>query len=223
MTTSPPSPRRLRRLLPLGAVTGVALLLAACGSGASKAAPAGSSSGATTPSAASASTAKGADPNAAEVNDPGDIPDNQVFVSYSPPGGGYSVKVPEGWARSQDGSAVTFTDKFNSIRMESKPAPAQPTADSAKNDEVPQIEAANKAVTAAKVTGVTRKAGPAVRITYEADSAPNDVTGTSRRIAVERYEFWRAGNEVVLTLTGAKGADNVDPWKIVTEGFAWAP
>lgn len=223
MTTSPPSPRRLRRLVPLGAVTGVALLLAACGSGASKAAPAGSSSGATTPAEAPASPAKGANPNVPEVNDPGDIPDNQVFVAYTPPGGGYSVKVPEGWARSQDGNAVTFTDKFNSIRMESKPAPAQPTADSAKRDEVPQIEAAARGVSAVKVTGVARKAGPAVRITYEADSAPNEVTGTSRRIAVERYEFWRAGNEVVLTLTGAKGADNVDPWKIVTEGFAWAP
>lgn len=31
------------------------------------------------------------DPNAVEVSPPGDIPDNQAFVAYSPP-----AKVPEG-------------------------------------------------------------------------------------------------------------------------------
>ena len=39
--------------------------------------------------------------------------------------------------------------------------------------------------------------------------------------AVERYEFWKAGTEVVLTLSGPQGADNVDPWRIVTDSFGW--
>jgi hypothetical protein len=39
--------------------------------------------------------------------------------------------------------------------------------------------------------------------------------------AVERYAFWRSGREVVLTLSGAKGADNVDPWRMVTDSFRW--
>src|SRR5690242_4276543 len=65
----------------------------------------------------SASTA--ANPNAREVNPAGDIPDNQVYVRYAPPAGGYSVKVPEGWGRTATGGAVTFTDKLNSVRMES--------------------------------------------------------------------------------------------------------
>jgi hypothetical protein len=39
---------------------------------------------------------------------------------------------------------------------------------------------------------------------------------------VQRYTFWKNGNQVVLTLSGAVGADNVDPWHIVTDSFRWA-
>src|SRR3954471_5285300 len=62
---------------------------------------------------------KAANPNAPEVSPPGDIPDNQAYVRYAPPGGGYSVKVPEGWGRTSTGGAVVFTDKLNTVRMES--------------------------------------------------------------------------------------------------------
>jgi hypothetical protein len=44
-----------------------------------------------------------------------DIPDNQVFVTYR--GAGYTLKVPEGWARSGSGARVAFRDKDNSIRI----------------------------------------------------------------------------------------------------------
>src|SRR5690349_20985130 len=63
-------------------------------------------------------------PNTAEVNPAGDIPDNQAYVAFSPPGGGFSVKVPEGWSRSTAGGAITFTDKLNAIRIESHPGGA---------------------------------------------------------------------------------------------------
>jgi hypothetical protein len=38
---------------------------------------------------------------------------------------------------------------------------------------------------------------------------------------VERYEFWRAGREVVLTLAGPVDADNVDPWRTVSDSLRW--
>jgi hypothetical protein len=50
---------------------------------------------------------------AAEKNPPGDIPDDQVFVSYTSSASGFSLKVPEGWARSERGSDVQFIDKFD--------------------------------------------------------------------------------------------------------------
>lgn len=157
----------------------------------------------------------------AEVNTPGDIPDNQAFVAYTPPAGGFSVKVPEGWARTEEGGSVTFTDKLNSVRIMSLNSPTAPTVESATRDELPALRAGTASFEAGKVSAVTRSAGPGVLITYRADSLPDSVTGKVIRQDVERYEFWRAGRAVVLTLSGPQGADNVDPWRTVTDSLRW--
>jgi hypothetical protein len=142
---------------------------------------------------------KTVNPNGPEVSPAGDIPDNQAFVAYSPPGSGYSVKVPEGWARTRAAGVTSFTDKLNRIEMQTLPAKAkQPSGN---------------------VTTVTRTAGKATRITYQAKSPADPVTGKSRTNAVERYVFLHKGKAIVLTLSGPKGADNVDPWKIVTDSL----
>lgn len=215
------SPSRRPGFVIIGAAA-LALTLGACGGGGAKAGTGGSQPSATT-AQPSGTAAPSSNPNAPEVNPSGDIPDNQVYVAYTPTGGGFSVKVPEGWARSEPGGAATFTDKLNRIRMETVAAPTAPTVQSAQQQELPALQAATRNLQGAKVTSVTRKAGPAVLITYRADSAPDPVTGKVGREAVERYEFWRAGREVVLTLSGPQGADNVDPWRIVTDSFAWQP
>lgn len=157
-----------------------------------------------------------------ESNAPGDIPDNTQFVAYSPPSHRYSVKVPEGWARTASGDTVTFTDKFNAVRVELVPAAHAPTVASAKTDEVPRLAAATPCFALRGVTTATRRgAGAAVLVTYRADAAPDAVTGKVVRDDVERYEFWRNGVEAVLTLSGAQGADNVDPWRTVSDSFTW--
>ena len=147
----------------------------------------------------------------------GDIPDNQVFVTYAPPAGGFSVKVPEGWSRTEAPGVVTFTDKFNSVRVETVAAPTAPTVESVGRDVLPAIGAPS-----GKVSKVLRSAGEVILVTYQADGAPDPVTAKVPRLAVERYEFWRDGRTVVLTLSGAVGSDNVDPWKIVSDSFRWA-
>jgi hypothetical protein len=152
-------------------------------------------------SSSKSSTGSAVNPNGAEVSPAGDIPDNQAFVAYAPPGGGYSVKVPEGWARTTSGGATTFSDKLNSIRMETMATGSEPKP------------------AGAKVTHVKRKAGTAALTTYLVQSKPDAVTGKTRRNAVEQYAFAHNGKDVVLTLTGPKGADNVDPWKIVTDSL----
>jgi hypothetical protein len=160
--------------------------------------------GGSSSSSSSASPSKTVDPNAKEVSPAGDIPDNQAYVAYAPPGADYSVKVPEGWARTSAAGAVTFTDKLNSIRMEERAAKGKPS--------VPH---------AGKRSTVKRTSGPALRITYLARGRPDPVTGKTRTNAVERYLFTRNGKQVVLTLSGPKGADNVDPWKLVTDSLKW--
>jgi hypothetical protein len=216
---------RLRRapLVPLAARSG--LLAAGCGSSPSSShasTAAGTPAAVTTATAGTASSTSVAQSSPAlEVNPAGDIPDNQVYVAYRLPSGAFSVRIPEGWAQAGSGSAVTFTDHYNGIRLETVAAPAAPTVDSARQTELPAIRQQAAGVTGEAVSTVTRTAGAAVLITYQATSAPNPVTGKVARLAVERYEFWRNGSEAILTLSAPVGSDNVDPWKTVTDGFRW--
>jgi hypothetical protein len=197
---------RFKRSIPALAAL-VAVAVVGCGGGSS--------------SSKSNSSATPVNPNGKEVSPSGDIPDNQAYVAYSPPGGGYSVKVPEGWARTDSSGAVTFTDKLNSIRMESMSATSAPTPASYKRDEAPKIASSVKGYKASAVSTAKRKAGTAVRAVYFSTSQPDAVTGKVSIDVVERYEFFKGGKEVVLTLTGPKGADNVDPWKIVTDSLVY--
>jgi hypothetical protein len=214
-----------RRWLPsvgIAAVCSVALL-SGCGSTPSSSSSASATSSTGTPSAGSnAATPSGApNPNAPEVVAAGDIPDNQVYVPFSPPGGGYTVSVPQGWAQSTVAGSPVFTDKYNSVTIETSAAPSSLDVATVTATEVPKLKASVKGFVLGDVRMVTTASGPAVRITYAATSAPNAVTGATAALAVERYDFARGGHEVALTLSGAKGADNVDPWKKISDSFTW--
>jgi hypothetical protein len=71
------------------------------------------------------------------------------------------------------------------------------------------------------VSTTLRSAAQAILITYEANSPADPVTGRFARVAVERYEFWRNGVEAVITLAAPVGADNIDPWRTITNSFTW--
>lgn len=187
-------------------IVGLALALGVAGCSSS-----GSSSGQEPSGAASGAPV--------EVNPPGDIPDDQAFVAYQ--GSGFTAKVPEGWARSTVTGGVVFNDKYNSITLTTTRSPSAPTVDSARGSEVPDIQSHTDGYQAGKVTTTQRRSGTAVLITYRARSAVNPVTGKVAEQDVERYEFWRAGTEVILTLAAPVGSDNVDPWRTVTDSFAW--
>jgi len=197
----------MRSLLSAFAVC-TAIAVAACGS--SSGAGPGSTAG-----------TKAANPNAPESSPAGDIPDNQAFVAFSPPGTGYSVKVPEGWSRTATGGAVSFTDKLNTVRLEQAKASSAPTVDSVRTSLLPKLATSEKGYKAGTVATVQRTAGRAVRITYLALGKPDPVTGKTRIDAVERYLFFHNGREAVVTLSGPKGADNVDPWRTITDSLRW--
>ncbi len=196
-----------RKIVAAGAVT-LALSVAGCGSGSNRGSGGGSASA-------------GVNPNGPEINPAGDIPDNQAFVRYVSRSGGFSVKVPEGWAQKSTRGAVTFSDKLNSIRVETVPAQSALTVGQATRSEVPKLAAVSQGFRLRSVSSVSRSVGNAVRTLYLADSAPDPVTGKVATDAVERYVFFHKGRDVNLTLTGAKGADNVDPWRIVTDSLRW--
>jgi hypothetical protein len=199
-----------------------AAAVAAAGCGSSSSTSGSSGGGPTPPTPKTAKTTQSTtNPSAPEVSPAGDIPDSQVYVRFSPPSGGFSVKVPEGWSRTTAGGAVTFTDKLNAVRIETAAAKGPLSASAARRTVVPKLAASVKGFRAATVSAVSRHAGTAVRVKYLATAKPNAVTGKTGVDAVERYVFFHNGRDVVLTLSGPKGADNVDPWRIVTNSVAW--
>lgn len=207
-------PPKAWRVLAGGAAAFTALaVLTACGSSGSGSSPSGPQSGQALPGAGYSG------PAVVETNPPGDIPDNQAFVPYA--GAGFTVTIPEGWARSSAGSSVVFSDKYNSIKISSAPAAQAPTPATVQAVDLPKIKAASQGYVAGTVATVQRTAGPAVLATYHAYSAVNPVTGKVADEAVERYTFWRAGKSVTLTLAAPVGSDNVDPWRKVTDSFTW--
>lgn len=188
----------------------------------------GSHAGSASTSRAAGSTAGSGQNNPApaptESNPPGDIPDNQAYVPYRPAGGtftGFTVKVPEGWARTVQKDTTVFTDKLNTVRITAATASAAPTVGSVTNTVVPQLRSQVPKFASPKVSEVNRHAGRIVLLTYQGDSAKDPVTGKVVRDAFERYAYYRSGHEVDVTLSGPVNADNVDPWRIISDSFAW--
>jgi hypothetical protein len=174
-------------------------------------------------------------PVAAESNPPGDIPDTTQFVPYQSAKGHFQLKVAEGWARRTSSSAVSWTDKLNTIGVTWFRTSAAPTRATTKAKEVPQLARTERAFKLSEILSCAASctipystapisvtlAVPAVVVTYRSNSEPNSVTGKQYRLEDLRFEFYRKGEEVALTLSGPVGSDNVDPWRLVSESFRW--
>ncbi len=216
--------RRFRMLVAAALIA--SLMLAACSSGSAiVASGAGSPTNSPTQSASGAPSISPTEapvstepPVPAESNPPGDIPDNTAFVPYHSAKGGWTVTVPEGWSRTTTGPTVTFTDKLNTVQVDARPGDPVTLAGVKKND-VPALAASTRAFNLVSVREVTLPAGMAVLISYQANSDPNLVTGKQYRLDVLRYILYRAGTRTTLTLLSPVGADNVDPWRIVTQSL----
>jgi hypothetical protein len=94
------------------------LFAAGCGGGGSGTSTA---SNASTPGESQSTEGRqaggGAVPSEAQAAATGDIPDNQVFLLFRDPKVGYSIRYPEGWARTGSGDNVTFQEKANVIHL----------------------------------------------------------------------------------------------------------
>ncbi|MEP7370044.1 MAG: hypothetical protein ABI662_10330 [Dermatophilaceae bacterium] len=215
-----------RNLTVAGAIAATAILAACSGTPTPAASSGRAPSSAPTTAASRAPTTAATTgqpaPRVTESNPQGDIPDNTAYVAFSPAGGGYSVKIPEGWARTSGGTMTSFTDKLNHIEVSTAAAPSHPTLASVTNIDVPALKATVPKFAMGKVSTVVRHGGTAILLTYQGDSAPDQVTGKVVRDAFERYTFYRAGKRVDLTLSGPTNADNVDPWRIISDSLRWS-
>jgi PsbP len=153
----------------------------------------------------------------AEKNPPGDIPDDQVFVSYKSSVSGYSLKVPEGWARSEKGSDVQFIDKFDGVAVIVDVAATPPTM----KDVVTRLGKAEKGFKVVSTKEIRLPLGSVLLVKYESDSETNPVTNKRIRLEDEAYAFYKNGKIAILILWAPVGADNADQWKMISESFRW--
>lgn len=158
---------------------------------------------------------------APEVNPPGDIPDNQAFVTFTSADGGYSIAMPEGWARQESGPNVTFTDKLHRFSVEETCSAAAPTADSEKTNEAAALAQKLPAFELVDVKAIDLPAGPAILVRYRMNSVPDEVTGKQIRLDVDRYELFKDGRLVAISLAVPAGSDNVDVSNQVSQSFRW--
>ncbi len=92
-----------------------------------------------------------------------------------------------------------------------------------KAGDVPALAAQTPAFQLEGVSAAALPAGPAVLTTYRANSPANPVTGKKYRLDVQRYTVVHQGQRVDVTLSSPVGADNVDPWRIVSQSITWHP
>lgn len=176
---------------------------------------------ATTPAASQPAATSTESAVAPEVNPPGDIPDTQAFVRYTSAAGGYSLEVPEGWARTESGPDTSFVEKLDGVKVAINPAASAPTAGSAQANEAKQLQQSGRAVKITSVKDVKLPAGPAVVISYTSNSDPNPVTNKQTRLENQAYLYFKSGKEAVVTLWAPQGADNVDQWNRMSKSFRW--
>jgi hypothetical protein len=169
---------------------------------------------------AGASARAAEQPVAREKNPPGDIPDTQVFVTYHS-ALGFSIKVPEGWARTDRADGTRFADKYNAIDIAVSAAAGAPTAASVSKHEAGDLLRAGRAVTIRAVKKVKLRSGSAILIDYASNSEPNPVTNKQLRLESNRYLIYRDGKLATIDLSAPLGADNVDQWKLISNSFRW--
>ncbi len=162
---------------------------------------------------------------APEVNPPGDIPDSQVFIRYNSTSGGFSLEVPEGWARTQSPAATTATaaqwarwiDKLDGVIVTVAPAAAAPSTDAIRTT----LDSASRAVIVDKVQAIQLPMGSVFRADFHANSDPNPVTSKQVRLEEAAWFCFRGGKLLTLTVWAPAGADNVDQWDRMSKSLRW--
>jgi hypothetical protein len=167
-------------------------------------------------SSGSSASALAADARSAAT---GDIPDNQVFLSFTNQTAAYSIKYPEGWTQSGSGRDVTFRDKNNLVHVTIARGPV-PTPQTVAA-RLSALKRSQPTLTFAAPQAVRIGSSPAVEAVYTTVSAPNPVTGKRVTLVVDRYELAHSGRVAMVDLGTPKGVDNLDAYRMMIESFRW--
>ncbi len=210
-------------LLPL---MSVAALAVGCGRGvsstsvtATETATAASQPSTSGSAAGSASQGSGALTAEAQQTAAGDIPDNQVFLTFHDTAAGYSIEYPEGWAQRGAASRVTFADKNNLVRVHVEQGSAATVAVAAA--EMSRLKRQTPSLLFDAPTPLTVSGKQVVKVVYSTESAPNPVTDKRVKLVVDRYYVPGPGRHAIVDLGTPEGVDNVDAYRLMIESFRW--
>ena len=158
---------------------------------------------------------------APETHPLGDIPDSQAFVRYTSTAGGYSLEVPEGWARLTRPGVVTFTSKLNQVEVQSSRGSSAATTASVRLGVLATISKGDPSFKVTAVKAVQLPAGPAILARFTSAGAANEVTGRRERLENDLYVLGKGGRQLVLRLSAPLGSDNVDAWNQMARSLVW--
>lgn len=157
---------------------------------------------------------------APETHPVGDIPDAQAFVRYANPAGGYSLEVPEGWARGGTGAAVSFSSKLGQVEVGATPGGA-PSVASVRAGVLATLGQADPSLRVTLLKPVQLPAGPAILARFTSTGPVNDVTGRRTPLENDLYVLGRANRQLTLRMWAPVGSDNVDAWNRVARSLVW--
>jgi hypothetical protein len=149
----------------------------------------------------------------------GDIPDNQVFLTFRNTAAGYSMRYPEGWAQQGSDARVTFQDKNNLVRVTI--SSGAPLGLAAVRADMARAKGAAPSLRAGPPQAVTISGSPAIKVVYSTESKANPVTSKRVTLVVDRYYLAHGGKRAVVDLGGPKGVDNADAYRLMIESFLW--
>lgn len=198
-----------------GSVSVLGLALAGCGSGESTI----TSATAPRPSRANPQAPESSVPSEAQSAATGDIPDNQMFLTYEAHADGYAIRYPEGWTRKGSGANVTFQDKANVIKVLIARGPPPSSVEVIAS--VAKLKRSDPSVHGGDARRLIVAGAPVVKLTYTRLSSPDPVTGKRLPLTIDRYEYAHGGKVAIIDLGTPVGVDNVDAYRMISETFKW--
>ncbi len=154
----------------------------------------------------------------AALNSSGDIPDTQLFVTYR--ASRYAVPYPEGWSKTVGASSVRFVSNYDGEQVIARVSRNKPMPSTSDPSIAATLSSFSK-VRDARVRSVTLPGGTAVLVAFTSESPLNAVTAKRVRLENHSYVFFRHGQTFSLDLWAPVGADNVDQWNRISQGFRW--
>lgn len=146
----------------------------------------------------------------------GDIPDSAVYLRYN--GHGFSIEYVEGWLQTTTTHGIVFNDKDSTVAVD-----LWPHLHGSLTTYVQRVDLPRLARTAGFVRGKLAHdaiAGmSALRLSYRGRSAPDQVTGKTVALQIDRYYVSGAHALAIITLSTPLGVDNVDAFRLISHSF----